>query len=621
MQDGADRSMISVDTTKQPAVPQAAQDLLETLFGFKTFRSHQAGIVAALIAGRDALVLMPTGGGKSLCYQIPALVREGTGIVISPLIALMQDQVSALAALGVNAKFLNSTLDRREQMDVERALTAGELDLLYIAPERLLNGRMLELLDTTKLALFAIDEAHCVSQWGHDFRPEYRQLSILADRYEGVPRIALTATADTPTRKEIVRELRLEQASQFVASFDRPNIRYIVSDGGRGARDKLWQFLADEHGEDAGIIYCLSRRGVEDTAQWLVGKGRTALAYHAGLPSEQRRTVQERFLREDGIIVVATIAFGMGIDKPDVRFVAHLNLPKSVEAYYQETGRAGRDGAAADAWLSYGLQDLITLQQFISNSDANEERKRIERMKLDAIVGLCEMTTCRRQALLAYFDETLAEPCGNCDNCLTPPETTDGTEAARKALSAVYRTGQRFGVGYIIDVLRGKTNERILTNRHDELSTFAIGENLNEGEWRDIFRELVARAYLAADVERYGALNITEKARLLLRGEETFLVRKRRRPPPRDKRQRDRRAAATVSAGDEGLFETLRSLRLQLASDNKVPPYVICHDATLHDMLALRPETADQLKMVHGMGDARVKRYGSAFLEAIANHQ
>ncbi len=610
--------MISGDTAELPAVPQAAQKLLETLFGFKEFRSHQAGIVAELIAGHDALVLMPTGGGKSLCYQIPALVREGTGIVISPLIALMQDQVSALAALGVNAKFLNSTLNWREQTDVERALTAGDLDLLYIAPERLLNARMLELLDTATLALFAIDEAHCVSQWGHDFRPEYRQLSILADRYQGVPRIALTATADTPTRKEIMRELHLEQAVQFIASFDRPNIRYIVSEGGRGARDRLWQFLADEHGEDAGIIYCLSRKGVEETARWLEAKGRTALAYHAGLPSEERRTVQERFLRDDGVIVVATIAFGMGIDKPDVRFVAHLNLPKSVEAYYQETGRAGRDGAAADAWLSYGLQDLITLQQFIANSDASEERKRIERMKLDAIVGLCEMTTCRRQALLAYFDETLTEPCGNCDNCLTPPETMDGTEAARKALSAVYRTGQRFGVGYIIDVLRGKTNERILTNHHDELSTFAIGENLNEGEWRDIFRELVARGYLAADVERYGALNIAEKARLLLRGEETFLVRKRRRPPPRDKRRRDQRPAATVSAGDEGLFEALRSLRLQLASDNKVPPYVICHDATLHDMLALRPQTADQLKMVHGMGEARVKRYGSAFLEAIA---
>ena len=613
--------MTSADTAESTTVPHAAQHLLETQFGFKSFRSHQAAIVSQLIEGGDALVLMPTGGGKSLCYQVPALVREGTGIVISPLIALMQDQVSALQALGINARFLNSTLDWNEQIETETLLTNGQLDLLYIAPERLLNPRMLELLDNARLALFAIDEAHCVSQWGHDFRPEYRQLSILAERFQTVPRVALTATADTPTRQEIVRELQLQDARQFIASFDRPNIRYLISEGGRSARDRLWQFIEDSHPENAGIVYCLSRRNVEDTADWLEGKGRTALAYHAGMPADKRRHVQERFLREDGIIVVATIAFGMGIDKPDVRFVAHLNLPKSVEAYYQETGRAGRDGQPADAWLSYGLQDLITLQQFISTSEAGEERKRVERMKLDAIVGLCELTTCRRQALLAYFDEELSEPCGNCDNCLSPPETTDGTEAARKALSAVYRTGQRFGAGYVIDVLRGKSNERILTNRHDELSVFAIGDALNDGEWRDIFRELVARGYLSADIERYGALNIAEKARLLLRGEETFLVRKRRRAAAGGKRRRERKTATTVEPANAPLFEALRSLRSKLAADNNVPPYVICHDATLHDMLVLRPQTADQLKMVHGMGEARVKRYGKAFLEAIGDFQ
>jgi len=440
-------------------------DILRQVFGYERFRSPQDQVINTLMAGEDALVLMPTGGGKSLCYQIPAIARPGVGIVVSPLIALMQDQVAALRQAGVNAAYLNSTLTPAEAREIEQQLLMGALDLLYVAPERLMNGRTLELLEHVPIALFAIDEAHCVSQWGHDFRPEYIQLSILHERFPHVPRIALTATADEPTRREIIARLGLDSARVFISSFDRPNIRYRIAQSDGNARESLLRFIREEHAGEAGIVYCLSRKKVEEVADWLAGKGIPALPYHAGLPAETRERHQARFLNEEGLVMVATIAFGMGIDKPNVRFVAHLNLPKSVEAYYQETGRAGRDGLPADAWMSYGLQDVITLRQMLEASEAGDEHKRVERHKLDAMLGLCELTTCRRQALLAYFGEKLAEPCGNCDNCLEPPATWDATVPAQKALSCVHRTGQRFGVSYLVDVLLGKADERIRRNR------------------------------------------------------------------------------------------------------------------------------------------------------------
>ena len=600
-----------------------AHEVLERVFGYKSFRLHQAAIIETVINGGDALALMPTGGGKSLCYQIPSLVREGTGIVVSPLIALMQDQVDALKEAGVRAAFLNSTLDRREQEAVEWELVGGKLDLLYVAPERLVQERMLGLLGRSKIALFAIDEAHCVSQWGHDFRPEYRQLRILAERFPNIPRIALTATADERTREEIATELSLEGAHRFVASFDRPNIRYTISEaGGSSARDKLWQFIASEHPGNSGIVYCLSRKAVEETAAWLTGKGRRALAYHAGLPADVRRTVQQRFLAEDNIIIVATIAFGMGIDKPDVRFVGHLNLPKSIEAYYQETGRAGRDGEAADAWMAYGLQDLIQLRQWIVQSDGSEEFKKVQRQKLDALIGLGEMVNCRRQALLAYFGEIKHEPCGNCDNCLSPPVTIDGTELARKALSAVYRTGQRFGVGYVTDVLMGKAEERIIRNSHDQLAVFGIGKDQDQNTWRGVFRQLTAAGHLAGDTEGHGTLALTDLARPLLRGESAFRMRavvKGAAKPPKG-----RRPPAVLGKGegaDQSLFAILRVVRSRLSQDAKVPPYVICHDRTLVELAQKRPGTLAELQNIIGLGASKIGKYGQTFLDALAPHR
>ncbi|HYD15171.1 MAG TPA: DNA helicase RecQ, partial [Hyphomicrobium sp.] len=501
-----------------------AQHVLEEVFGYTSFRPHQADIIETLIGGGDVLALMPTGGGKSLCYQIPALVRRGTGLVVSPLIALMQDQVDALKEAGVRAAFLNSSQDRGQQDTIERQLVSGDLDLLYVAPERLVQDRTLRLLERASIALFAIDEAHCVSQWGHDFRPEYRQLKVLAERFPQIPRIALTATADDRTREEIATELRLENARRFVASFDRPNIRYTIAEmGSMSARERLWNFLSTEHPNDAGIVYCLSRKSVEETAEWLVRKGRTALAYHAGLEPEVRRAAQERFLKEDSIVMVATVAFGMGIDKPDVRFVAHLNLPRSMEAYYQETGRAGRDGEAANAWLAYGMQDIIQQTQWIASSEGSELFKRNQRQKLDSLVGLCEAATCRRQLILAYFSETRGEPCGNCDNCLEPPKTVDGTVLAQMALSTAYRTGQRFGIGYLIDVLHAKDNERACRNGHDRLSVWGIGKDTDATVWRSLFRQLTALGFLTSDDEGHGTVQLTEKARPVLRGEERFL--------------------------------------------------------------------------------------------------
>ena len=597
---------------------QRARQVLRETFGYDDFRLEQAGVIAEVLAGRDALALMPTGGGKSLCYQIPALLRPGVAVVVSPLIALMEDQVAALRQLGLRAACLNSALDAGERAAVAEALRRGELDLLYLAPERLLGESMLALLGECPLALFAIDEAHCVSQWGHDFRPEYQQLRVLAERFPGVPRLALTATADARTRAEIVEQLALHEARQFISSFDRPNIRYTISEGDN-PRERLWRFIRDRHPEDAGIVYCLSRRRVEQVAAWLGDKGRVALPYHAGLPDAVRRAHQQRFQREEGVIVVATIAFGMGIDKPDVRFVAHLNLPRNIESYYQETGRAGRDGAPADAWLAYGLQDVITLRQMLESGEGSELYKRVARQKLDAMLGLCEMAGCRRQALLAYFDEPLAEPCGNCDNCLDPPPTWDATEAARMALSCVYRTGQRFGVNHVVNVLLGRQDERIARWGHDRLSTWGIGGDLDQNQWRALFRQLIALGYLQVDTEGHGGLRLAERARPLLRGEETLQLRQFRKPA-RTRRTRATPAAEPLGPDDDALFQALRRLRKELADAQGVPPYVIFNDRSLLDMVRLRPADRTAFLQVSGVGEHKAERYADPFLAEIARH-
>lgn len=592
---------------------ETAQAILQRVFGYSGFRGPQQAIVEHVTAGNDALVLMPTGGGKSLCYQVPSLLREGTGIVISPLIALMQDQVEALRQLGVRAEFLNSTLDGETAMRVERALLAGELDLLYVAPERLLTGRFLSLLDRSRIALFAIDEAHCVSQWGHDFRPEYRQLTILHERWPQIPRIALTATADPPTQREIAERLDLASAEHFVSSFDRPNVRYTVVQKNNG-RKQLLDFLRAHRG-DAGIVYCLSRKKVEQTAEFLVGQGVSALPYHAGLPAETRATNQRRFLREEGIVMVATIAFGMGIDKPDVRFVAHTDLPKSLEGYYQETGRAGRDGEPAQAWLAYGLGDMVLLQQMIEQSEAGEERKRLERRKLDQLLGYCESMQCRRQVLLAGFGETYPQPCGNCDNCLHPAATWDASVAAQKALSCVYRSGQRFGVNHLIDILRGSESERIRQFSHDRLSTYGIGTDVDARTWRSVFRQLVAGGLLQVDTEGYGSLRLTDASREVLKGQQAVMLRKEL-PPPRE-RERVNRTGLPVQPGDLPLFNALRNLRAELAREQNVPAFVIFHDSTLRNIAELHPATMDELGRVGGIGGSKLARYGEQLLQVV----
>jgi len=591
----------------------AALDTLRAVFGYETFREPQDAIIDGVISGRDALVLMPTGGGKSLCYQIPSLVRRGCGIVVSPLIALMQDQVDGLRELGVSAAFLNSSLDSQQVRAVESALQGGQLDLLYIAPERLVQPRTLDLLTRCDIALFAIDEAHCVSQWGHDFRADYLQLNLLHERFPHVPRIALTATADARTRREIAIRLDLEDASHYVAGFDRPNIRYRIALK-QNPRQQLLTFLRGEHHGDAGIVYCLSRRKVEETACWLQQEGISALPYHAGLPAAERSAHQSRFLREEGLVIVATIAFGMGIDKPDVRFVAHLDLPKTVEAYYQETGRAGRDGLPANAWLVYGLQDIIKLRQMMDNSAGSEEHKRAEQQRLNAMLGLCEITSCRRQALLHYFGDTLSDPCGNCDTCLQPVETWDGTEAAQKALSAVYRTGQRFGVSHVIDVLRGLENERVLQLDHHRLGVFGIGADLGANPWRSVFRQLVARGYLSVDMERYGALRLQEKARPLLKGEESLALRKDSSPAT-NTRQKTRQTLPEDI--DISLWEALRECRRQLAEEQSIPPYIIFHDSTLEAMCLQRPRSMAAFGELPGVGARKQEKYGNAFLQVI----
>ena len=621
--DTIESAKISADSNRQAFMflMEQASTVLKTVFGYKNFRFHQADIIQALLAGRDVIALMPTGGGKSICYQIPALIRKGTGIVVSPLIALMHDQVNALKQVGIRAAYLNSTLDRASVQQTEQALLNNQLDLLYVAPERLLTESMLRLLNRTSLALFAIDEAHCVSQWGHDFRKEYQQLSVLHQRFPTVPRIALTATADKRTRREIIEQLNLQRAALFVNSFDRPNIRYTISDND-SPREQLWRFIQREHPHDAGIVYCLSRKKVEAVAQWLSDKGRKALPYHAGMADNIRHRHQEQFLREEGVIIVATIAFGMGIDKPNVRFVAHLNLPKSIEAYYQETGRAGRDGEPANAWLAFGLQDVITLRQMMLESDAEERFKRIAQHKLEAMLGLTELTTCRRQALLAYFDEPMDKPCGNCDNCLNPPQTWDGSVAAQKALSCVYRTGQRFGVNYVINVLCGKQDERIQHNRHDKLSTFGIGNDLSNSEWRSVFRQLIAQNYLDVDHEGHGALILAEKCRPLLRGESQLSLRKR----PVVEKSAEKTSQNTSGKNkalrlcDEPLFNALRALRHKLADEQGVPAYVIFHDKTLQEMARLRPQRLEDMRYISGVGEQKLNRYGQAFVNEIKSH-
>ncbi|MBF0620970.1 MAG: DNA helicase RecQ [Magnetococcales bacterium] len=591
-----------------------ALSILSSIFGFNSFRGAQEEIINHLIQGQSALVLMPTGGGKSLCFQIPALIRPGLAVVISPLIALMHDQVTSLQQLGVRAATLNSSQSAEQNRNTWRAIASGEIDLLYMAPERLLNEQTLEFLKQRQIALLAIDEAHCVSQWGHDFRPDYLGLSILSEHFPDVPMLALTATADAPTQSEIIKRLNLGDSRVFIAGFDRPNIRYRITAKNR-AKNQLLDLLRTEHADDAGIVYCMSRRKTEDIAEFLRNEGFNALAYHAGLPDATRKRHQDRFLLEEGVIVVATIAFGMGIDKPNVRFVAHLDPPKSIEAYYQETGRAGRDGLPATAWMSYGLEDVVKLRQMMANSDAEERFKRIENQKLDALLGLCETTECRRQALLRYFGEELKDPCGNCDTCLTPVETWDGLEAAQKALSCVFRTGQRFGVSYLSQVLRGKSSDRMESFGHTRVSTFGIGEDLDDKTWRSVYRQLVAMGFLSVDMEGYGGLKLTERSRPVLRG---AMAVKFRKEPKRLPRTKTRSAKKSLPDNvDPILWEKLRQLRLSIAKEQSIPPYIVFHDTTLQALIQIRPRTMLDMRSVPGVGDKKLENYGEIFLKAL----
>jgi len=591
--------------------------ILKTVFGFSNFRGDQEAIIQHILEGGDALVLMPTGGGKSLCFQIPALILSGVTIIVSPLIALMQDQVSALLQLGIRAAFINSSLTVVQSRAVFEQLYRNELDLLYVAPERLMMSSFLSFLDTTPIALFAIDEAHCVSQWGHDFRPEYIQLSILAERFPKIPRIALTATADSTTRQEIIERLHLEKAKIFIAGFDRPNIRYSIVQKD-SSRYQLLNFINAEHRGDVGIVYCLSRKSVETVAAWLQTKGWNALPYHAGLPNKLRQLHQMRFLREENIVIVATIAFGLGIDKPNVRFVAHLDLPKSLEAYYQETGRAGRDGLPANAWMAYGLGDVMKLRMMMESSEADEQHKRLEQHKLEAMLGFCETTACRRQTLLAYFNDSLDKPCGNCDTCLNPVETWDGTEIAQKALSCIYRTEQRFGVNYLIDVLLGKEDKRIQYFGHHKVSTFGIGKELKDDQWRSVYRQLIAAGFVGIDVER-GGLQLTERARPLLRGEQKIHLRHDIKVKKSNKSKRHL-SINNFQGSDKILLKALREKRAELAEAQNIPAYMVFHDSTLEDMVHIRPDTLDTFNYLSGVGKRKLERYGQQFIGVMDEH-
>lgn len=594
-----------------------ALNILKEVFGYPVFRGQQAEIIAHLANGGDCLVLMPTGGGKSLCYQIPALLRDGVAIVVSPLIALMQNQVAALHEIGVRAAVLNSSLSSQDAATVEKDLLAGAYDLLYVAPERLLTARFLSLITRIPVALFAIDEAHCVSQWGHDFRPEYSQLSVLHERFPKVPRIALTATADMDTRKEIIERLGLNMARLFVSSFDRPNIRYQIIDK-TNSRSQLLTFIQAEHQDDAGIIYCLSRKKVEETTAWLVNQGMRAVAYHAGMSMQARSLNQEKFLRDEGIIMVATIAFGMGIDKPDVRFVAHMDLPKSIEGYYQETGRAGRDGQAANAWMVYGLGDVIQQRRMIEESEAQFKFKQVATKKLEAMLSLCETTTCRRLRMLSYFGEAVgtAAACGNCDVCLNPPQVWDATIEVQKALSCAYRTGQNFGAGHLIDVLRGHLTERVKEWHHSTISTFGIGKDLQEKTWRAIFRQIVALGLLTTDSEGHGALHLTEASRAVLKGQQTVYLRLQT-TPERSSNKRQADDLALLDSAERYLWEQLRTWRAKTAKEHGVPAYVIFHDATLHELVRLCPKTEDELRQVTGIGVRKLDKYGDYLMEIL----
>jgi ATP-dependent DNA helicase RecQ len=597
--------------------------VLNDVFGYASFRGEQKNIIDHVVGGGDALVLVPTGGGKSLCYQIPILLRHGVGIVVSPLIALMQDQVEALKQFGIKAAFINSSLNSAQIQEISRKILNSELKIIYVAPERLMMPGFLGFLDKVQaeigLSLFAIDEAHCVSEWGHDFRPEYRLLTVLHERFPNVPRIALTATADSPTRREIVERLALEKAHLFLSSFDRPNIFYRITIKDN-ARQQLKSFLDSEHENDAGIVYCLSRKKVEETAAWLIEKGYDALPYHAGLDAEIRSANQKRFLREDGVVIVATIAFGMGIDKPDVRFVAHLDLPKSMEGYYQETGRAGRDGLPANAWMAYGLGDVVSMRQMLLSSDAPDDRKRVELQKLNALLGFCESTGCRRQTLLRYFGEEYPGNCGRCDNCVTPVDTWDATNEVQMAISCAYRTGQRFGVAHLIDVLLGKKTDKVEQFQHQNLSTFGIGASLTQSQWGSVYRQLVAAGVLNVDMDSYGGLKLTEAARPILRNEQLVLLRRDLEPAKRRTSNAERSSRAREDLGeakDDPLWHALKEKRLELSREQGVPAYVIFHDSTLLEIFKIRPKNLNELRKINGIGQVKLERYGNAFLEVL----